>query len=131
MRAKLKIPSHKDWRYTLNRSFTLYHSSLVGLEFNIPYVQVFPVGRLVVKEGYSWDGATLTLNTHDLIVPSLVHDALYQCLREGLDQSYKAVADKIFYQLLLENKVNKILSWIMYKAVVHFAPKSSYFPKGK
>lgn len=40
---------------------------------------------LVVREGYQWDGPSgPTIDTHDFMTASLVHDVLYQIIRERL-----------------------------------------------
>ena len=49
---------------------------------------------LTAKKGYSWDGASGAINTESWIVASLVHDCLYQLMREGLlDRSLRKQAD--------------------------------------
>ena len=61
-------------------------------------------GRLTLRAGYAWDGASgPTWDTDDTIVPSLVHDALYQALRSGLlPPSARFDADLSFYRLMRE-----------------------------
>lgn len=117
------------WVYTLRTNYSENFPALRGIFYNPnEYVCVFPTGDISIRFGYSWDGATCTLNTKDLIEPSLIHDALYQCLREGADKSLKKIADLVFYDALLRNGVNKFVAWVMYQAVSNFAPKSSYTP---
>lgn len=57
---------------------------------------------LEIKKGYAWDGASgPTWDTQDTITPSLVHDVLYQAIREGLlPKSRRFDADLEFYQLM-------------------------------
>lgn len=50
-----------------------------------PWVELCQDGSLHIREGYAWDGASgPTIDTKSSIVPSLVHDALYQLARAGL-----------------------------------------------
>lgn len=51
---------------------------------------------LTIRKGYCWDGASgPTIDTPATMLAGLVHDALYQAIREGfLSKSYKGSADK-------------------------------------
>lgn len=76
--------------------------------------------RLAVANGYAWDGASTGLpwTPKKWLRPSLVHDALYQLIREGkLPMERRADADMVFYQLLRENQVNVLLAFPAYLAV--------------
>lgn len=76
--------------------------------------------RLVISSGYAWDGASTGLpwTPKKWLRPSLVHDALYQLIREGqLPMERRQDADNIFYQLLRENQVNVVLAFAAYLAV--------------
>lgn len=76
--------------------------------------------RLVISNGYAWDGASsgLPWTPKKWIRPSLVHDALYQLIREGqLPMERREDADMVFYQLMRENQVNVIVAFTAYLAV--------------
>lgn len=76
--------------------------------------------RLTIANGYAWDGASTGLpwTPKKWIRPSLVHDALYQLIREGqLPMERRVDADNEFYKLLLGNKVNYIVALLAYGAV--------------
>ncbi len=59
-------------------------------------------GRLIIREGYAWDGASgPAVNTKSFVRPSLPHDALYQLRRLGvIDDAGKAAADKLLGRML-------------------------------
>lgn len=61
--------------------------------------------KLTIYRGYCWDGASgPTWDTPSCRRGSLVHDALYQLMREGkLSMKYKLVADSLLHKLLLED----------------------------
>lgn len=60
-------------------------------------------GELTIKAGYAWDGITGIPDLKSMLLPSLVHDALYQLMREGcLPQSARKDADELFRDLCLE-----------------------------
>lgn len=76
--------------------------------------------ELWIANGYAWDGASTGLpwTPKKWLRPSLVHDALYQLIREGqLPMERRQDADNIFYQLLRENQVNVVLAFAAYLAV--------------
>ena len=71
------------------------------------YIYLSRMGVLTIQEGYAWDGASgPTLNTDATMAPSLVHDALYQLLREGwLDPEDRLAADEELEDMLKERGV--------------------------
>lgn len=76
--------------------------------------------RLAVSNGYAWDGASTGLpwTPKKWLRPSLVHDALYQLIRESqLPMTFRRDADDVFYRLLRENRVNIVLATVAYWAV--------------
>ena len=60
-------------------------------------------GRLTIQRGYCWDGASgPTFDTASTMRPSLVHDALYQLMREGLlPQDFRLPADLCLERIML------------------------------
>jgi hypothetical protein len=73
--------------------------------------------------GYAWDGASflpfLWFGTPSAwLTPSLVHDALYQLIREGLlAREHRAAVDGLFRDLLIQRGVWRIVAWVAYYAV--------------
>jgi len=67
-----------------------------------PFLSVCHIGvqgwnpTLLIERGYAWDGPSgPTFDTKDFMIPSLVHDALYQLLRNGfIDSACRIEADK-------------------------------------
>ena len=81
-------------------------------------------GVLTIKKYYAWDGPSgPTIDTRDFIRGSLVHDALYQLMRESvLDYKvHRQRADEKFRELLLEDGMCKFRTWYVYQAVHLFA----------
>jgi hypothetical protein len=62
-------------------------------------------GRLTIQRGYCWDGASgPTLDTPSTMRASLVHDALYQLLRERkLPPTYRCRADACLERIMLRD----------------------------
>jgi len=76
-------------------------------------------GVLKIKKGYAWDGASgPAIDTKSFIRGSLIHDALYQLLRQGvLLPNQRDVADKELYKLCIEDKMLRVRAWWVYKAL--------------
>lgn len=102
------------------------HSDLVyetGLEVELPSdlgpIEITSGGKLIIRKGYSWDGPSgPTIDTVNFMQGSLIHDALYQLMREGvLPQLDRKKADQILRQVCLEDGMSEIRAWIVYMGV--------------
>lgn len=73
----------------------------------------FEAGVLMIKAGYCWDGASgPTIDTQSSMRASLVHDAFYQLMREGLlPQEYRAAADNLFQSICREDGMGRFRAW--------------------
>lgn len=79
----MQYQNRKNWKYSIysDCEINLYHDfgSIAH-----PFFQIKD-NVLSVKEGYTFDGASgPTLDTENFMVPSLVHDILFQAMRMGL-----------------------------------------------
>lgn len=86
---------------------------------------------LMIRKGYAWDGASgIAIDTKDFMRGSLVHDALYQCMRQGLIKiNYKDACDKELERILLEDKMASFRASYVYQAVRIFGYSSAIEPK--
>jgi hypothetical protein len=85
-------------------------------------------GSLLIKRGYAWDGASgPTIDTPNFMRGSLVHDALYQLMREGcIDRdTQRDAADRILRDICREDGMSKIRSGWVYLAVKLFGRSSA------
>ena len=80
-------------------------------------------GCLMVKEGYAWDGASgPAIDTLTFLRGSLVHDALYQLMREGLlPKSYRRAADSLLKDICIEDGMSRFRACYVYRMVRWFA----------
>jgi len=69
------------------------------------YIWLSADGLLWIKAGYAWDGCSgPTYDDRTNQRGGLVHDALYQLMREGhLDRRWRKEADKLLYQCCRED----------------------------
>jgi hypothetical protein len=77
--------------------------------------------KLYIVPGYAWDGASTGLpwTPKKWLRPSLVHDALYQLIREGhLPMERRKNADEVFYQLLRENLTRPLTTHLRYDVFI-------------
>ena len=100
------------------------------------YIILRRTGRLFIKPGYCWDGASgPTIDTQNTFKASLVHDALYQLMRERLIlQRHRKHVDELLRKMLIEAGMSKFRASIWYWAVRKFAKKSAtdkQKPRGK
>ncbi len=88
------------------------------------FIDLDRAGTLSLRDGYAWDGPSgPTLDTPSFMRGSLVHDALYQLMREGhLDPAvHREAADRILRALCLEDGMNPLWAWCVYQGVRLFA----------
>lgn len=81
-------------------------------------------GTLTLRKGYAWDGPSgPTVDTPAFMRGSLVHDALYQLMREGhLDPAVcRAPADALLRALCLEDGMSAPRAWWVHLGVRWFA----------
>ncbi len=78
---------------------------------------------LVIQPWYAWDGASFVLfrwfgTPTAWLVPSVVHDAFYQAIREGkLGRQYRDDVDRMFYELLRSRGVSWLVALVAYYCV--------------
>lgn len=80
-------------------------------------------GILTIKKGYAWDGASGPVpDIATVMRGSLVHDALYQLMRERyLDHdTHRATADLILHDICINDGMLSFFAWIIYTGVRKF-----------
>lgn len=108
------------YKYQLAEDYSLETGIRAHKLIDAEYIQMWPDGRLVIKEGYAWDGPSgPALDTRNFMRGSLVHDALYQLMREGrLDHAdYRGQADRALRAICLEDGMSSVRAWWVYVGV--------------
>jgi len=79
-------------------------------------------GKLIIGAGYAWDGPSgPTIDTKNFMRGSLVHDALYQLMREGLlSEECRSSADDELHRICLEDGMSWLRAWYVRLAVGRF-----------
>ena len=73
-----------------------------------------------IKKGYAWDGPSgPTIDSFNFMRGSLVHDALYQLMRNDLldRKIHKVPADKLLQKMCLEDGMSRLRAWTVYQAL--------------
>ncbi|PPC77968.1 hypothetical protein C4K68_07835 [Pokkaliibacter plantistimulans] len=122
------ISYKKGYKYQLKDDFSLFIDIRPDIEIVTEYLFLSSDGVLTIKNGYAWDGASgPAIDTRSIMRGALVHDALYQLMREGeLDRSlYKDIADRTLYKICLEDGMFMARAWWIYLGVKVFGKPST------
>lgn len=75
-------------------------------------------GRLEIFAGFVWDMASGAIDTPDMAIASLAHDAFCYLINEGkLHKRYQPLADREFRRILKRQKCGFIRRWYSWAAV--------------
>ena len=110
------------YKYQLKRDYEVQTGVYPLRNCYSKFIRLTRHGKLYISAGYAWDGPSgPTFDTENFMRGSLVHDALYQLIREGwLDPSYREQADKELHRLCREDGMCRIRAWWVYWAVRWF-----------
>lgn len=92
------------------------------------YISLSSEGHLIIKRGYAWDGPSgPTFDTLNFMRGSLVHDALYQLMRnEHLDKDeYREDADRLLQTMCKKDGMFSLRAWWVYWGVHKFGDPSA------
>lgn len=95
------------------------------------YIKLTPDGVLSIRKGYAWDGPSgPTIDSRNFMRGSLVHDALYQLIGEGLiPLAEREQADKELRRICLEDGMSEARAWWVYQAVRIFGNTAAATPE--
>ena len=115
----MKYQKRRNWKYRLFETEVYATDIHPAANVNAEFIDMTEDGVVTVKAGYVWDGASgPTIDTKNTFTASLIHDALYQLMREGLlDRKWRKRADKILYEILRSRGMWKIRAKLWYRAV--------------
>ncbi|HTE65830.1 MAG TPA: DUF1353 domain-containing protein, partial [Candidatus Binatia bacterium] len=83
------------------------------------FLSMTPDGELTIRAGYAWDGPSgPAIDTANFMRGSLVHDALYQLIRERyLSIVVRDAADSLLRDICREDGMSRLRAWWVYRAV--------------
>ena len=114
------IAYKSGYKYQLKEDFVTAIAIEPGAPIDTDYLALTRDGALTVKKGYAWDGPSgPTIDTPNFMRGSLVHDALYQLMRERLldRDAYRDAADRLLQRMCREDGMSALRAWWVYQAV--------------
>ena len=118
----MPIKYKSGYKYQTTEEVRVFVGINVKEEINTKFLTLIPEGWLVIRAGYAWDGPSgPTIDTKSFMRGSLVHDALYQLLRQGyLSEHLRDLADVLLQQICLEDGMWRWRAWYVYKSLKWF-----------
>ena len=112
----------RGYKYQLTANYTVDVEIKLNKTINTAFIDLSTAGKLTIKKGYAWDGPSgLTFDTLNFMRGSLVHDALYQLMREShIGDDYRKYADQLLQKMCKEDGMNTFRAWYVYQAVRRF-----------
>lgn len=122
----------KGYKYQLVENFTLQIKIYSKDNIDTRYMGLTNYGLLTIKAGYAWDGPSgPTIDTKNFMRGSLVHDALYQLMRNShISQTHRKYADRLLRSICREDGMSRARAWWVYQGV-RFAGGASTDPRSK
>jgi hypothetical protein len=114
------ISYKKGYKYQLNADYSTNIPVKPDSDISSDYMILSNGGGLTIKKGYAWDGPSgPTIDTLNFMRGSLVHDALYQLMREGrLDKGdFRKPADRLLQKMCREDGMSSIRAWWVYQGL--------------
>lgn len=109
-----------NYKYVLLAEFQ--YSTGITIPFKrviLEYLELDMDGLLTIMPDYAWDGPSgPTIDTKTFMCGSLVHDALYQLMRERcIGQEHRLRADQLLREICLESGMARFRAWYVFHAV--------------
>lgn len=128
----LNVIKYRDgYKYQLAETYKVQLPIKPAAEIQGDFYSLGTGGVLTVWHGYCWDGPSgPTFDTKSFMRGSLVHDCLYQMIREGkLPDSYREEADNILDTICKEDGMSFIRRAWVYRALRWFGGVAAHEPK--
>lgn len=127
-RAVIYYKKRRRYKYTLSDDYV--HETDLRPDADVvidSIISLSPSGTLTIRKGYAWDGPSgPTIDTPSFMRGSLVHDALYQLMREQrIPNTNRKYADELLRCPCLEDGMWRLFAWCVYYAVRLFAASSA------
>jgi hypothetical protein len=109
------------YKYQLKQAY----ETKTGISFPLPvldhpFITLKEDGWIQLESGYAWDGPSgPTIDTRNFMRGSLVHDALYQLMREKrLDpDKFRKPADQLIRTMCRADGMSRIRAWWVYQGL--------------
>ena len=118
--AKACYRKLRNYKYQLIRDYTISIPITPARFVNTKFIRLTKAGKLTVKIRYAWDGASGPVrDTKTVMRGSLIHDALYQLMREQhLDRRiHRKPADELLRDICLADGMALARARLIYRGV--------------
>ncbi len=121
------IKYRDGYRYQLDESYVIRTPIRPVSTVQTQFIRLDMDGTLRILSGYAWDGPTgIWFFKRKLMRPSLVHDALYQLLRQKrILQHDRVLVDGMYRDISLANRVWRKRVWWQYLGVRRLATRAA------
>lgn len=111
----------RNYKYRLSADYVI-ETALRHMPFEAEFIQLTEEGIFTVRKGYLWDGVSgPTWDSGNTMIAGLIHDALYQAIRQRLlPRHMKNTVDYLFYMELIAGGMNKFRANYYHVAVKTF-----------
>lgn len=127
------IHYRSDYKYQLAQAYEIATPIKPKQQISTHFIQLDTQGNLLIKQGYAWDGPSgPVIDTDENMRASVIHDALYQLMRNSLlsSRTHRKSADQLFKDICKADGVSNFRASIYYKALRKFG-KPAASPKNK
>lgn len=127
------ISYKKGYRYQLTETYQTNIDIIPDGDVDTPYIKLTTDGHMTIEAGYAWDGPSgPTIDTLNFMRGSLVHDALYQLMRNSdLDSKRdKNPADRLLQKMCKIDGMKTARAWWVYQGL-KLAGKPATLSKNK
>ena len=113
------IAYRSGYEYQLAEDYSVQLDFAPPKSIKTDFIKFNKIGVLTLLAGYAWDGPSgPSIATANFMRGSLVHDALYQLMRERkLPQSRREDADRALQRICIEDGMSRIRAWWVYTGV--------------
>lgn len=117
----------RKYKYNLHEDYQFKAEIEVKDASDLIFIKITKEGQLTIRKGYAWDGPSgPTFDTKNFMRGSLVHDALYQLIREQkIDMEQRKRADEILREICLQDGMSKIRAWWVFWGVYLFGKSAA------
>jgi hypothetical protein len=133
MTTRRYIRYRTDYKYQLAEGYEIDVPILPNKDIKTEFIELDIIGKLIIKKGYAWDGPSgPVIDTPENMRASLVHDALYQLMRNRhlKARTWRKTADEAFRDICKADGVAGLTANVWYKALRRFGQPAAS-PEGK
>ena len=128
----MNIFYRKGFKYQLMETVAVQTEVRPAEDIITSFYEIHSTGLVVGKAGYAWDGPSgPTFDTKTFMRGSLIHDIVYQAMREGLlpwGDGNKDAADLELYRICREDGMHRFRAHYVLKAVQKCGGKEGVNP---